>query len=134
MVARARALHPGIEYRQGDLTVLDLPAESLAGIVALYAIVHLPADRLPAVFAELHRVLARGGALLMSFHVGTTPIHVTELLVEPVELTFELFETATVTAALEAAGFAVEARLERAAYTAVEHPTVRGYVLARRPA
>jgi len=132
MVARAGGL--GVEARQGDLRALPLADASLGGAAMLYAIVHLDAADLPAVFAEARRVLAPGAAVLVSFHVGREPVRVTEFLGAEVELTFRFFPSDVVVAAIEASGLTIDARFERAPHTAVEHPSTRGYVLARRPA
>ncbi len=64
---------------------------------------------------------------------GDERIHVEEWLGARVGIDWRFFPMATVAGALEAAGLAVEARIERPPY-ANEHPTTRGYVLARRPA
>lgn len=40
MVRCAMLLCPGLAFRVGDMRALDLPAESLAGVVAFYSIVH----------------------------------------------------------------------------------------------
>lgn len=134
MIEHARTTYgdaSGLRFQQGDLFALPFPDGSLAGAVALYAIVHLDPPDLPRVFAEIRRALAPGAPLLVSFHVGRDPVHVTELLGHPVDLTFRFHETATVAAALEEAGLRVEVRLERAPYTVVEYPSTRGYVIAR---
>ncbi|MEO3824638.1 methyltransferase domain-containing protein [Actinomadura sp. B10D3] len=67
MIARARADHPHLHFAEGSMTALDLPDGALDGILAFYSIIHLEPAELPAVFAELHRVLAPGGHLLLAF-------------------------------------------------------------------
>ena len=131
-IERARVAYPEVDFRVGDLAAPPLEAGSLAAAVALYAIVHLSATELPAAFTGCARTLAPGAPLLVSFHVGEKPIHRSEFLGAAVELTFHFHTTTQVTAALEKAGLEVEMRLERAPYVAVEHPSTRGYVLARR--
>ena len=66
MVALARRAHPGLRFDEGSMTALDLPDGALGGIVASYSIIHIPPERLPAVFAEFHRVLAPGGHMLVA--------------------------------------------------------------------
>jgi ubiquinone/menaquinone biosynthesis C-methylase UbiE len=131
MVAQASAR--GVEAHAGDLRDLPLSDASLGAAAMLYAIVHLDASELPAVFAEARRVLAPGARVLVSFHVGTDRVHLTEFLGADVELTFRFFPTDAVVAAIEAAGLVVDARFERAPHVPHEHPSTRAYVLARRP-
>jgi hypothetical protein len=52
----------------------------------------------------------------------------------PVDLDFVFWETAFVERELLEAGFAIEARLERAPYAGHEHPSRRTYLLARKQA
>ena len=77
------------------------------------------------------RALAPGAPFLMGFHAGDERRHVGEWFGVRVELDWHFFPVATVVAALELAGLAIEARVERAA-CADEYPTSRGYVLARK--
>ena len=77
MIEVARRDHPGLDYRVGSMTDLDLPDGELTGIISWWSIIHLPRDVLPHAFAEFHRVLAPGGILLMGFHVGTDTTHKT---------------------------------------------------------
>src|SRR5262249_39836258 len=133
-IERARVAYPDVDFRVGDLAAPPVEDGSLGAAIALYAIVHLPASELPAAFAGCARALAPGAPLLVSFHVGESLIPLKQCLAATVELTFQFHTTAQVTGALEQAGLAIEMRLDRAPYVAVEHPSTRGYVLARRPA
>lgn len=86
MVEQAQMLNPGIAFRVGDM--LDLPLEdlSLAGIVALYAIVNVPTDLLPTIFREMWRVLQPEGRLLLSFHIGDEVMHPDQFLGQPISM------------------------------------------------
>lgn len=133
MVAVARELNPALTVRQGSMVSLDAADGAWGGIVAFYSIIHLTDDELPCAFDEFHRVLRPGGLLLVAFHVGTETVHRDELWGEPVDLDFRFFKPATIVPLLEAAGFAVEAKIERQPYPTVEFPSRRAYLLARKP-
>ena len=79
MVEQARRLNPEIEFRRGDMRSLDAEDGSWGGIVAFYSVVHVPREELPGVLGELRRVIAPGGLLLISFHVGEEVRHLDQL-------------------------------------------------------
>lgn len=132
MVEEARKHHPRVELAVGDLLALDAADGAYAGLTAFYAIVHLTAEQLARAFGEARRVLAPGGAMLVSWHVGEETLRPEEFLGEPCGIGWNFFSSATVIGAAEGAGLVAEVRLERAPYES-EHASVRGYLLARRP-
>jgi len=132
MVREARSLHPGIEFRVGDMRALDLADGELAGILAFYSLIHFDDRELVTVVAEMHRVLRPGGVLLAAFHVGEETLHVEELWGTPVGLDFRFFPSGRVALRLEKAGFDVTERIEREPYPDVEYPSRRCYLFARR--
>jgi ubiquinone/menaquinone biosynthesis C-methylase UbiE len=132
MIDEARACHPGIEFRVGDMFALPYAAGSVAGVVLFYAIVHLRSDEILAPMRELHRVLARGGLAAIAFHVGTDVVHVDELFGCATSLDFRFHQPEAVAAMLVEAGFTIEARLDREPYPGAEHPTRRTYLLAHK--
>lgn len=70
LVSAAREAYPGARFDvgdMGDLGALGVATAGLAGVVANYSVIHTPPDALPATLAELSRVLAPGGYLLLSF-------------------------------------------------------------------
>ncbi|MGW4809149.1 class I SAM-dependent methyltransferase [Kitasatospora sp. NPDC004272] len=67
MLAQARLARPQHPFLRGTLTALPLADGSLGAILARYSLIHLPPAQLPAVIAELRRVLAPGGLLLTGF-------------------------------------------------------------------
>ncbi|TDW17930.1 class I SAM-dependent methyltransferase [Kribbella kalugense] len=77
MIEVARRDHPDLDFRVGSMTALELPDDSVGGVVSWWSIIHLPRDVVPQAFAEFHRVLAPGGVLLMGFHVGEESTHKT---------------------------------------------------------
>jgi SAM-dependent methyltransferase len=132
MIDEARAAYPEIAFRAGDMFALPYEPGSLAGLVVFYAIVHLRAGELAAPFREFHRVLAPGGLVAIAFHIGSELVHVDELFGHATSLDFVMHEPAAVIDALVAAGFILEARLDREPYPGAEHATRRCYLLARR--
>jgi SAM-dependent methyltransferase len=133
MIEEARASHPEIAFRVGDMFALPYDAHAIAGIAAFYAIVHLRSDELDAPFRDFARVLVPGGLVALSFHVGADIVHVDELFGAPTSLDFVQHRPEAVIDALARAGFTVEARLDRAPYPGIEYPSQRTYLLARSP-
>lgn len=131
MIEEARASHPEIAFRVGDMFALPYETASVTGVVAFYAIVHLRSEELLAPFRELHRVLVPGGLAAVAFHVGTETVHVDELFGCATSLDFMFHRAEAVAGALVAAGFTIEARLDREPYPGAEHPSQRTYLLAR---
>ena len=134
MVEQARRLNPGIGFREGNMLALDIPSQTLAGIVAFYAIVNLPRENLARAFQEIFRVLQPRGLLLTSFHIGNEALRPDELWGHRVSMDFFLLPTTEVRIGLEQAGFTVEDVTERDPYPEVEYPSRRAYIFASRPA
>jgi len=135
MVRLAQRLSPGISFRVGDMLALDLGANSLGGIAAFYSVIHAPPDQIPRVMGEFYRVLRLGGLALLAFHIGDEVVHRDEWWGKAVSLDFHFYQLETLAQRLEEAGFRIEAKIERAPYVgSVEHPSQRGYLLARKPA
>jgi SAM-dependent methyltransferase len=130
-IALGRREYPQVEFREGDL--LELPAADgeFGAAIAFYSIIHLERGELGAAFGEVHRILRPGGLFLVSFHVGSQDRHIDEWWGHPVELDGHFYESAHIAMALDAAGLAVQASLERVNYPG-EGETRRGYLLARR--
>jgi SAM-dependent methyltransferase len=130
MIRVASELYPGLDYRVGDMTSLDLAGSSLAGVVAFYSIVHFPTAELGPVFREMRRVLAPGGLALIAFHIGEEVVHVDDLFGAPVSLDFRFHVPDRVAEALAGSRFAILERTEREPYEGAEHPSRRCYLLA----
>jgi SAM-dependent methyltransferase len=134
MLEQARQLYPDIRFCEGNMMALDLPTDSLAGIVAFYAIVNIPKKLLTVVFREMHRVLQPGGLLLLAFHTGNETLCLPELWGRPISMEWFLFPTLEIRCSLEAAEFVVEEVVERGPYAPeVEAQTNRAYIFARKP-
>lgn len=72
-IAHAKAAHPTGEYRLGSMRSLDVENNSIAGILTWYSLIHVPPQDLDGVLAELRRVLAPGGTLVVGFFDGDEP-------------------------------------------------------------
>ncbi|MER7009103.1 class I SAM-dependent methyltransferase [Dactylosporangium sp. NPDC000555] len=70
MIDVARRDHPGLQFRVGSMTELDLADGSAAGLLAFWSLIHVPDDEVPVVFGQFHRVLRPSAPLLLGFHAG----------------------------------------------------------------
>ena len=131
MLAVARRSYPELRFVEGSLTGLAVGDARLGGVVAWYSIIHLPPDQRPTAFAELHRVLAPGGRLLLAFQVGDERVHVQHAYGHDVSAYAYRLPPDEVADLAAAAGFTVEARLVRAAMGVEKIP--QAYLLARKP-
>ncbi|PYC64779.1 SAM-dependent methyltransferase [Streptomyces tateyamensis] len=111
MVAVARAAYPGVRFRQGSMAALELPDGGLGGVLAWYSTHHTPAEGLPAVYREFHRVLAPGGYLLLGGHVGDEVRYPTQGYGHSVSYEWHLIPADRQVDLLEQAGLTVTARL-----------------------
>lgn len=63
-IERAQRLVPGGRFICADMSEVDFPPESFAAVVSFYAIIHLPLDEQPALFARVRRWLQPRGYFL----------------------------------------------------------------------
>ena len=134
MVELARRKHPGLSFEVGEMSALDVADASLAGVVAWYSVIHVPAAQRPGVIGEFHRVLRPGGYALLAFQVGEDTLHLDEAFGHEVSLDFHRLQPDAVVALLDDAGFDLTARLVRApdsASLAAKIP--QGFLIARKP-
>jgi ubiquinone/menaquinone biosynthesis C-methylase UbiE len=135
MVERARRAHPEVGFDVGEMGALAVPDAGVAGLVAWYSLIHVPADRRQQVIDEFARVLRPGGFVLLAFQVGEDTLHLDEALGQRVSLDFHRLQPDDVVALLERAGFEVTGRVVRAPDpTGVAAKIPQGFVLGRRGA
>lgn len=132
MVETARRLNPGVEFRQGDMTALDVPDSSWAGIAAFYSIIHIAPRDVRCALSELRRTLRPGGLLLLAFHIGSETIHLDEWWGHKVNVDFYFLNPEEMATSLKLIGFEVEEIIEREPYPEVEHQSRRAYIFARK--
>jgi ubiquinone/menaquinone biosynthesis C-methylase UbiE len=108
--AVARRQHPHLRLTLGSIDALPFAAASLDALVVWYSLIHTPRDRLPAVFAELARVVAPGAPVLAAFQAGDgTAQHLAHAYGHDVDLDAYRLDPAVVADGLDRAGIEVEA-------------------------
>jgi len=133
MVATARSRFPELRFEMASMFELPYPDGAMDGLVAMYSIIHIPRAGQPALFAELRRVLAPGGWLLLAFHLGEHDRHVEEWVGQPVDMEFLVFAPGEIETRLTDAGFTNVEPNERNAYPDREFPLRRNYLLVQNP-
>ncbi|MEU6479862.1 class I SAM-dependent methyltransferase [Streptomyces sp. NPDC047017] len=73
MVELAREANPGLRFEVGSMAALDIEDGVLGGVLARWSVIHTPPEDLPAILAEIARVLAPGGRLLIEFPATDGP-------------------------------------------------------------
>lgn len=63
-IERARRLVPGARFICADMSEIDFPPATFSAVVSFYAIIHLPLDEQPALFARVRRWLQPRGYFL----------------------------------------------------------------------
>ncbi len=116
------------------MRALPVSDETWAGIAAFYAIVNLSPGELTQALREMKRVLAPGGRLLISFHIGGDVSQVEDMWDRGTALAFTFFRVSTVAEELRNAGLVIEEIIEREPYAPeVEYQSRRAYIFAQKP-
>jgi ubiquinone/menaquinone biosynthesis C-methylase UbiE len=134
ILEQARRLHPEIHFRKGNILGLEFENNSIAGIVAFYAIVHFTKEQVGIAFREVFRVLQPNGIFLFTYHVGAETIHLDEFLDKKVYIDFMFFTNDFIVSCLKDSGFERIEVIEREPYPGVEYESQRAYVVAIKPA
>jgi ubiquinone/menaquinone biosynthesis C-methylase UbiE len=133
ILKQARTVHPEIHFRKGNILELDFESNSIAGIVAFYAIVHFTEEQVRMVFREVFRVLQPGGIFLFTYHVGEGTIHLDEFLGKQIDIDFFFFTADFIFSCLKDSGFESIEIIEREPYLGLEYGSRRAYVFAIKP-
>ena len=134
MVEIARREHTGISFEIGEMGALEVADGSLAGVVAWYSLIHVPAARRLRVIGEFHRVLRPGGYALLAFQVGDETLHFDEAFGHRLSLDFHRLQPDAIIALLEEAGLELTARLVRAPEPNTAATKVpQSFLIARKP-
>ncbi len=65
-IERARRYVPDAQFLRADISSIRFPPESFAGVVCLYALIHVPLDEQRALLGRIHRWLRPGGLVLVT--------------------------------------------------------------------
>jgi ubiquinone/menaquinone biosynthesis C-methylase UbiE len=132
MLAQARLRYPKLALVQADLRGLPLSSAHVGLAVAYFAIQHLPRPDVPAVLAEVRRVLVPGGIFLLATHLGVADVTVESFLGHHIAtLGGALYAREEIIGQLHAAGFEIDLEKQRGPLPH-EVDTQRIYLLARR--
>ena len=130
LIAKAKRLFPHLEFQVSDLTALDIPSTSLAGIVARYSLIHMPPNQLASVFTEFSRLLKFGGPVLVSFFAANSAERHAAPFDHAVVTAYELFPN-TIASQLQDAGFE-DVKIGTRGPVLGERALDHGTILARR--
>lgn len=130
MLVFARQAHPNIPLKTGDLRSLPYADDSIGAMLCWYAIIHSPTDEVVDIVAEARRVLSPGGLLLLGFHAGSGERAANRAYGHAVTLRVVLHEPDVIARLVRAAGFTVEATVNRAPVGSERNR--QGFVMARR--
>lgn len=132
MLAIARAANEDLPLVAAHAGALPLRAGTLSGLVAWYSLINMPTDALAEVFAEFARVTRPGATALVAFQAGSGQrVDRTTSYEQPVSLSYFRHDIGQVSRALEEAGFALYATVQRAAALSFES-TPQAALLAQR--
>ncbi len=133
ILEQAKTIHPELYFQKGNILELDFENDSIAGIVAFYAIVHFTEKQVDMAFREIFRVLQPGGKFLFTYHIGEETLHIDEFLGKKVDIDFMFFNTEFISDCLMDNGFEKIEIIEREPYPDVEYPSRRAYVFVTKP-
>ena len=133
ILEQARTIYPEIHFQKGNILEIECENDSIAGVVAFYAIVHFTEDQVGIAFREVFRVLQPGGIFLFTYHIGEETIHLDEFLGKKVDIDFMFFTNDFIFSCLKDSAFEKIDIIEREPYPGLEYQSRRAYVFAIKP-
>ena len=134
MIAVARLAHPHLRFDVATMTALPSDDGSLAATVLWYSIIHTPPAALPDVWAELARVVAPDGRVLLGFQAGENDeVRRDNAYGSSTTMTWYQHHSEDVVRGVELAGFVVQTRIWRTAQLAHE-TTPQAFLTFKRQA
>ena len=134
MIAVARLAHPHLTFDVATMTALPSDDGSLAATVLWYSIIHTPPAALPDVWAELARVVAPDGRVLLGFQAGENDeVRRNNAYGSSTTMTWYRHRSEDVVRGVELAGFDVQTRIWRRAELAHETTPQAFLTFKRRP-
>jgi len=133
ILEQAKAIHPEIHFRKGNILDLEFEKDSIAAVVAFYAIVHFTREQVGLAFREIFSVLQPGGIFLFTYHIGDKTIHIDEFLGKKVDIKLIFFTSDFISSCLKASGFERIEVIERDPYPESEFESRRAYVFSIKP-
>jgi SAM-dependent methyltransferase len=127
----ARRENPRIRFEVMDMAELDIADESIDGIVSFYSIIHTPKRLINVLFSEFHRVLKRGGKILVVVKKGASEGYVEELLGFKTRLYSTNFTEGELTTYSQTSGFELISIETRQPYD-FEIPVERIYAVGKK--
>jgi ubiquinone/menaquinone biosynthesis C-methylase UbiE len=105
MLRCARERHRDLAFGVGDMRALPLADASCAAVACFYSLIHIPRPQVPAVLAEMTRVLRGNGSLVLAVHEGAGEAHVDDWFGHAVAVDATLFHSDELAGLVEEAGF-----------------------------
>ena len=130
MIEVARREFPHLRFRVESMESLEAADRSTVGIVAWYSIIHTPPEKLPAVFAEMNRVLVPGGTLLLAFQSGDERVRLEQVYGHTVSYDAYRLDPDAIAHMVGEADFDIDVRVHRAPVG--YEPTPQAFLMARK--
>jgi ubiquinone/menaquinone biosynthesis C-methylase UbiE len=132
MVTIARGSHEELPFVAAHAAALPFRSGAVGGLISWYSLINLPTSALPEVFTEFARVMRPRAPVVVAFQCGDGErVDRTTSYEQPVSLTYYRHRIDDVSEALDAAGFASYASVNRAPVLAFES-TPQAILLAHR--